>query len=128
MAVTDPRGGRNTVRSVRPWGEIYMVVRNQRCSVDLTQVNPGERSSLHSHRERCELFHFLDQGARLELDGKVFSPAAHQEFLIEPGVKHRFWAQEGPFRMLVVSFGEWRAEDQIRHEDDYGREGTGVTL
>jgi len=25
--------------------------------------------------------------------------------------------------MLVVSFGEWKAEDQIRHEDDYGREG-----
>jgi hypothetical protein len=25
--------------------------------------------------------------------------------------------------MLVVCFGEWRAGDQVRHEDDYGREG-----
>jgi hypothetical protein len=30
--------------------------------------------------------------------------------------------------MLVVSFGEWRAEDQIRHEDDYGRKGETLKL
>jgi hypothetical protein len=28
----------------------------------------------------------------------------------------------------VVSFGEWRAEDQIRHEDDYGRKGETLKL
>ena len=30
--------------------------------------------------------------------------------------------------MLVVSFGEWKAEDQIRHDDDYGRTGEPVDL
>jgi hypothetical protein len=26
--------------------------------------------------------------------------------------------------MLVVSFGHWIPEDQVRHEDDYGRAGS----
>jgi hypothetical protein len=30
--------------------------------------------------------------------------------------------------MLVVSLGEWKAEDQIRHEDDYGRQGEPLKL
>ena len=119
--MNDPRQGKQTIRSERPWGDIHMVVRNQKCSVDLTHVHPGHRASLHSHAERYELFHFLDDGAHLEIDGKLHQPNAHDEFMIEPGQKHRFWTDEKPFRMLVVCFGEWKAEDQTRHEDDYGR-------
>ncbi|MCP4263190.1 MAG: hypothetical protein GY774_37630 [Planctomycetes bacterium] len=124
----DPREGKQTIKSERPWGDVYMVVRNQECSVDLTFVRPGERASLHSHQIRYELFHFLDDGAHLELDGQIHHPNTHDEFLIEPGVKHRFWAEDKPFRMLVVSFGKWEAEDQCRHEDDYDRKGEELTL
>ena len=126
--MNDPREGKQTIKSVRPWGDIHMVVRNQECSVDLTHVRPGHRASLHSHRDRFELFHFLDSGAHLEIDGKLYHPAAHEEFLIEPGQKHRFWAEETEFRMLVVCFGDWKAEDQFRHEDDYGREGLALEI
>ena len=105
-----------------------MVVRNQKCSIDLTEVKPGERASLHSHAIRHELFHFLDDGAVLEINGELFHPKTHEEFLIKQGQKHRFWAEESNFRMLVVSFGEWQAEDQIRHEDDYGRKGEPLKL
>jgi hypothetical protein len=110
--MTDPRQGQKTIQSSRPWGDIHMVVRNQKCSVDLTEVKPGERASLHSHAIRQELFH----------------PKAHEEFLIKPGQKHRFWTEDTIFRMLVVSFGEWKVEDQIRHEDDYGRKGETLKL
>jgi mannose-6-phosphate isomerase-like protein (cupin superfamily) len=105
-----------------------MVVRNQPCSVDLTHVKPGGRASLHSHRVRSELFHFIDDGAYLEVDGKVYRPKAHEEYMMCPGMRHRFWAEEKPFRILVVSFGEWTVEDQERHEDDYGREGQKLVL
>jgi mannose-6-phosphate isomerase-like protein (cupin superfamily) len=124
----DPRGGKKTVKSVRPWGDIHMVVRNQKCSVDLTHVKPGERASLHSHEVRTELFHFLDDGAYLEIDGEISRPKAHDEVVLYPGMKHRFWADETDFRMLVVCFEEWTVEDQVRHEDDYGREGTKLKL
>ena len=128
MNMFDPRNGKSTIKSERPWGDIHMVVRNQRCSVDLTHVKPGYRASLHSHRIRCELFHFLDDGAYLELDEKIYRPKSHDEHLIEPGARHRFWAENDDFRMLVVCFGEWRADDQIRHEDDYGRKGQTVVI
>lgn len=124
----DPRQGKQTIKSERTWGDVYMVVRNQGCSVDLTFVRPGERSSLHCHKIRYELFHFLDDGAHLELDGQIHHPNTHDEYLISPGIKHRFWAVDKPFRMLVVSFGKWEAEDQCRYEDDYGREGEELTL
>lgn len=123
----DPRDGKETIISHRPWGDVHMVVRNQQCSVDLTSVRPGRRSSLHSHKIRYELFRFLDDGAQLELDGRVYHPKAHDEFLIEPGVKHRFRAGLTPFRMLVICFGNWEAADQYRHEDDYGRQGKELT-
>ena len=126
--MSDAREGQNTIHSPRPWGDIFMVVRNQKCSVDLTEVKPGERASLHSHAIRHELFHFMDEGAVLEIDGELFHPKAHEEFMIKPGQKHRFWAEDRIFRMLVVSFGEWKAEDQIRHEDDYGRKGETLKL
>jgi mannose-6-phosphate isomerase-like protein (cupin superfamily) len=128
MSEEEPRKGRETIKSERPWGDIYMIVRNERCSVDLTCVRAGERSSLHSHAQRYELFHFLDDGAVLELDGEVCMPKAHEEFLIRPGVKHRFRAEGSDFRMLVVCFGRWKAEDQQRHEDDYGRKGKKLQL
>jgi mannose-1-phosphate guanylyltransferase/mannose-6-phosphate isomerase len=124
----DPRSGQKTQQSVRPWGDIFMIVRNQRCSVDLTCVRPGSRSSLHSHSTRSELFHILDPGAVLEINGETIRPEPHDEFLIQPGDRHRFWAEHEPFRMLVICFGEWDAADQERHEDDYGREGTSLTL
>lgn len=128
MSKDGPEKDRKTIRSQRPWGDVYMIVRNQCCSVDVTEVQPGERSSLHSHAERYELFHFLDDGAVLELDGQVYMPKAHQEFMICPGVKHRFWADANGFRMLVVCFGQWKAEDQQRHQDDYGRKGKKLRL
>ena len=86
-------------------------------------MRSGERASLHSHKVRAELFHLLDDGAYLEVDGVVSRPTLHEEQIMYPGMKHRFWAEEKEFRMLVVSFGEWTIEDQERHEDDYGRKG-----
>ena len=126
--MNDPRQGKHTIKSERPWGDIHMVVRNQKCSVDLTHVRPGHRASLHSHTDRYELFHFLDSGAYLEIDGQIHRPAEHEEFMIEPSQKHRFWADDTEFRMLVVCFGEWKVEDQVRHKDDYGREGQGLEI
>ena len=124
----DPRHGQATKKSERPWGDIFMLVRNQHCSVDLTCVKPGSRSSLHSHQVRHELFHILDPGAVLELNDDIIRPKPHDEFLIKPGDLHRFWAEDKPFRMLVICFGEWSPEDQERHEDDYGREGEPLEL
>jgi hypothetical protein len=48
--------------------------------------------------------------------------------MLEPGMRHRFWAGESDFRMVVVCFDKWTAKDQVRHEDDYGRAGTALEI
>ncbi len=117
-----------TIRSVRPWGIVQMLVRNQCCSVDLTTVEPGQRASLHSHQVRSELFHFLDDNCYIEVNEKIHHPHTDDQILIRPGVKHRFWTEQKPGRILVISMGEWKAEDQVRHEDDYGRKDQPLKL
>jgi mannose-6-phosphate isomerase-like protein (cupin superfamily) len=128
MHFSDVEKKQQTKKSIRPWGDLHIIVRNQPCSVDVTHVKPGERSSLHAHQKRAELFHFLDDGATLEINGQIYRPGAHEEYVLMPGDRHRFWATDRDFRMVVISFGEWDVADQVRHEDDYGRAGEPLQL
>lgn len=116
-------------RSVRPWGVVMLLVRNRKCSVDWTTVNPGGITSLHSHNIRDELWVMLDDGAEVVFGEKIIHPKMGDEILMKTGVKHRLINNTNhPIRMIVVCFGEWKEEDQIRHEDAYGREGQPVKL
>ncbi len=118
-----------TKRSVRPWGGITLFVRNQKCSVDWTTVNPGGKTSLHSHNIREELWVLLDEGAKVTMGYQVLSPKVGDEILMKTGVKHRLTNDtDHPIRMIVISFGEWQEQDQIRHEDAYGRGGKPVKM
>jgi len=113
---TDPRGDKPTLHSVRPWGDIHMVVRNEPCSVDLTHVKPGERASLHSHEIRAELFHFLDDGAYLEVDGRISRPKAHRR---PPSGCWSSPSENGPWKIrcatrmtMAVKAGNWNCKDR----------------
>ena len=99
----------------------FLLCRTQSCISAILAVLAGGSREIGA-------IHFLDNGAWLEIDNKIYRPAEHEEFLIEPGMKHRFWAQDNDFRMLVVCFGEWTAEDQTRHDDDYGRKGQKLVI
>lgn len=116
-------------RSVRPWGVVTLLVRNRKCSVDWTIVNPGGITSLHSHNIRDELWVMLDDGAEVVVGNQVLHPEVGNEILIKTSVKHRLInSTDHPIRMIVICFGDWREDDQIRHEDAYGRKGQPVKL
>ncbi len=118
-----------TKHSVRPWGMVTLLVRNQKCSVDWTMVNPGHITSLHSHNIREELWVMLDGGAEVIVGDEVLHPKVGDKILMKTGVKHRLVNNtDHSIRMIVICFGDWREEDQIRHEDAYGREGEPVKL
>ena len=123
------KSGLPTKISVRPWGTVTLLVRNQKCSVDWTTVNPGGVTSLHSHKIRDELWVMLDEGAEVVMGEELLHPKVGDEILMKTGVKHRLINNtDHPIRMIVISFGEWKEEDQIRHEDAYGRKGQPVKL
>ena len=113
--------------SVRPWGVVRLLVRNQRCSVDWTTANRGGVTSLHSHRVREELWVMLDEGAEVVVGDEVLHPDVGEQILMKAGVKHRLINNtDHPIQMIAISFGEWAEEDQIRREDAYGRKGQPV--
>jgi len=71
----------------------------------------------------------LDEGAEVIVGNEVLHPKVGDEILMKTGAKHRLTNNtDHPIRMIVICFGEWKEEDQIRHEDAYGREGKPVKL
>jgi len=71
----------------------------------------------------------LDEGAEVVMGEELLHPKVGEEILMKTGVKHRLINNtDHPIRMIVISFGEWKEEDQIRHEDAYGRKGQPVKL
>ena len=115
--------------SMRPWGMITLLVRNKNCSVDWTIVNSGGKTSLHSHKIRDELWVLLDVGGKVVIGNKKLHPNFGDEILIKKGIKHRLINDTNhSIRMIVISFNEWKEDDQIRHKDAYGRKGQPVSL
>ncbi len=127
--MSTPSGNLPIKHSVRPWGTVTLLVRNQKCSVDWTIVDSGEMTSLHSHSIREELWVMLDEGAEVIVGDEVVHSKVGDEILMKTEVKHRLINNtDHPVRMIVICFGEWEKEDQIRHEDAYGRQGKPVKL
>ena len=52
----------------RPWGAFSQYAFNERCTVSMMTVKPGQRLSLQSHTGRAELWIVIDDGALVEVD------------------------------------------------------------
>ncbi len=109
----------------RPWGGFKQYAHNREVTVSLMTVNAGQRLSLQRHTARAELWVVLDDGAKVEVDDKVFYPKAGEEIWIPVMGKHRLSSLGGPVRVLEIAFGNWQQADIERFEDDYHRPADG---
>lgn len=106
----------------RPWGRFEVLASNELVSVKLLSVAPGARLSLQRHRYRDELWHVLDDGLVVEVDGKDRPVAVGDRVWIPRGRAHRVYNAgtiEG--RLVELAFGHFDEEDIERLADDYGR-------
>lgn len=87
----------------------------------LITVDPGGILSLQRHASRDELWHILDDGLQLELDGVIHTPKPGDEFMIERGTTHRLSSLGPRGRVLEVGFGDFDEDDIERLDDAYGR-------
>lgn len=110
---------------VRPWGSFRQYAHNQAVTVSLMTVQPGQRLSLQAHSGRAELWVVLDDGAQVEVDGRVLEPRAGEEIWIPAGAAHRLASLGATVRVLEVAFGFWRQDDITRYADDYQRPAHG---
>jgi mannose-1-phosphate guanylyltransferase/mannose-6-phosphate isomerase len=108
----------------KPWGSFDRYTLNAACTVKVITCRPGEKLSRQKHSHRDELWVVLDDGAEVELDGKILSPLKGQELWLPCGCIHRLSCHvsyKRPVRVLEISFGDFDEDDIERLEDGYGR-------
>lgn len=113
----------------RPWGFFEQYAHNREVTVSLMSVKPGQRLSLQSHTGRAELWIVLDEGAAVQVNDDVITPAAGDKVWIPAGARHRLSSTVAPggpaVRVLEVAFGNWQQADITRYADDYRRPDQG---
>ena len=113
-----------SVKVAKPWGYFEQYTHNLPCTVKVITVASGGKLSRQYHHRRDELWVVLDEGACVELDGKVLHPSAGEKLFIPRETVHRLSSiGEGEVRMLEISFGDFEEDDIVRLEDVYGRAG-----
>jgi mannose-6-phosphate isomerase len=108
----------------RPWGRFEQLVLNERVTVKIITVEPGQRLSLQRHQYRDEWWTVLDDGLSVEV-GAQRTPriaAAGEQFWIPRGITHRAAnCTDRPLRFLEIALGAFDEADIERLADDYAR-------
>jgi mannose-6-phosphate isomerase len=112
---------KNIYLEARPWGNFIRYAHNENCTVKIITVNSGQSLSKQAHKKRDELWIVLDEGLRVDLDGKVFDPKVNEIVVIMRNMKHRLSSTGKKGRVLEVSFGYQDENDIERFDDIYGR-------
>lgn len=107
----------------RPWGEFHVLDEEPGFKVKRIAVNPGQRSSLQSHRHRHEHWTVIDGSITAVVDDRVATLTRAQSIDIPLGAKHRLENRTAAVAIIIeVQFGDYLGEDDItRHEDNYNR-------
>lgn len=113
-----------TIKVTKPWGQEFHFVLNEKATVKILEVNPGQKLSYQSHNKRDEYWRCVKNTVIVVLDDKKFILKEDDEIYIKRGVKHRLIGTNKKGRVLEIISGEYEAEDIIRYEDSYGRSGT----
>ena len=110
----------------KPWGEERIFAETGRYAGKLILIRAGESLSYQYHARKDETVHVLDGllGLEVECEGvrSRLTLSAGETFRIEPGTKHRLYADKADCLLVEVSTPE--LDDVVRLEDRYGRQGT----
>ena len=106
----------------RPWGNFRQFCHNEKVTVKIITVMPGQKLSVQRHEHRDELWVALEVGLRADINGWRTSMLPEQEVWIPRGAVHTVENRSGgPARFLEVAFGDFDENDIERLEDIYGR-------
>lgn len=98
----------------KPWGREIFLSCNDKYVLEIMEINKGERTSLHYHKNRMETFYILS--GKLRVNSKIFHTGDVVTFL--PKEVHILKAIETT-RIIEASTPELK--DIVRIRDDYGR-------
>jgi len=104
----------------RPWGSEKHFAKNEKRTVKILSVAPGEALSLQKHRYRVEEWFFLTDGW-VQKGSRKFKVRKGAFVRIGKNQRHRLFAKKKRVEVLEVSFGKFLQSDEVRLEDKYGR-------
>ena len=110
-------------RVFRPWGSYDSVHEGEGFKVKHITVQPGQRLSLQSHRQRAEHWIVVRGAARVTRNAETFLVRENESTFIPKGARHRLENPgKAPLELVEVQTGDYLGEDDIvRIEDAYGR-------
>lgn len=112
----------DVVVETRPWGAFEQFVCNEKVTVKIITVEPGQRLSLQRHDHRGEMWQVLDGPIDISLDGSAWTASGGEKVWVPQGAVHRMGnSGDRPARVLEVAFGHFDEDDIHRLEDDYAR-------
>jgi mannose-6-phosphate isomerase len=105
----------------RPWGDFRQFTANEKATVKILTIRPGQAFSLQRHRKRSEFWRVLSGIPRITIGRKTQKAKEGDEFVVPRGEAHRIGAGRTTVRMLEISTGDFDERDVVRLEDRYGR-------
>ena len=109
----------------RPWGGFVKFIENKPCTVKILQIKKGESLSLQSHKLREEFWYLISGKIKVTISRNLKSikkkVLKEGQFISVPkNFLHRIKAIENS-KILEISIGKFKENDEIRYEDKYGR-------
>lgn len=105
----------------RPWGDFRQFTHNEKTTVKILTVHPGQEFSLQYHNYREEFWRVLSGDPEVIIGDKTVKAKEGEEFLVFKGQLHRIRGGQMPARILEIAFGDFKEDDIVRVEDRYGR-------
>ncbi len=111
----------NFAKDVRPWGNFARFTLNEKSTVKIINVSPGEAFSLQTHAHRQEFWRILKGTGDITVGKEVHHGKEGDQFFIPVGTEHRAEAGTDGLEFLEIALGEFDEGDITRLEDKYGR-------
>jgi len=106
----------------KPWGKFIQFTHDQKSTIKILEVNPGEMLSLQSHQKRDEFWYIFEGNPTIVLNTKVKQHKQGNSIQIKKNTKHRIMNKTKKIvRILEISTGHFDENDITRYEDKYHR-------
>jgi len=105
----------------RPWGTFREFTKNEKSTVKLITVEPGQALSLQTHANRDEFWHIIAGSGTVTIGTETHKASPGKEFLVPRTTAHQIESGAEGLTVLEIATGDFDENDIIRISDRYGR-------
>lgn len=105
----------------RPWGDFERFTLNEKTTVKIITVKPGQSISLQTHEHRDEFWRVIKGSGIIRIGDKENIAHEGSAFFCPRHSEHRVTGGPEGTVFLEIAFGDFDEQDIKRLEDLYGR-------